>query len=116
MMTCVSLRSGIASRGNACMDHQPPMQANAVQTRTRSLCFTEKSMMRLIMTGPRGIQCGIGLPLRAELFFASLGAKIIGDAIARESIAFSHGPRAIGLHAAGRIVNLAGHRRIGSGI
>src|SRR6266849_6482131 len=49
MMTCVSLRSGVASSGSVTMAHQPAMQAKPISESTASLCFTEKSMIRLIM-------------------------------------------------------------------
>ncbi len=48
-MTCVSLRSGIASTGTLFRDQAPTRAAAAVKSRTRYLCLTEKSMMRSSM-------------------------------------------------------------------
>src|SRR6266480_4638005 len=49
MMTCVSLRSGVASSGIVTMAHHPAMHATPINVRTASLCSTEKSMILLII-------------------------------------------------------------------
>ena len=49
MITCVSLRSGVASRGNVTIAHHPAIEATAIVDNTASLCFTEKSMILLII-------------------------------------------------------------------
>src|SRR6266403_1378888 len=54
MMTCVSLKSGMASRGSVPMAHHPAMQAIAIVVKTASLCSAEKSMILLIIVLPRG--------------------------------------------------------------
>src|SRR3954462_12111014 len=87
MMTCVSLRSGIASSGSAFNDHQPPTQASAAQASTRNLCCTEKSMMRLIMTEARRIRSEVMLRFFVEPALAAIGAEVIGHAITIDRIA-----------------------------
>src|SRR6266545_3343882 len=52
MMTCVSLRSGMASSGTFFIDHQPWRQAAARSAKTKNLFLTEKSMIRLIIVVP----------------------------------------------------------------
>src|SRR3954469_12779981 len=47
----MSLRSGIASSGTRCSDHQPAAAATSDATTTPTRCRAEKSMMWLIM-GP----------------------------------------------------------------
>src|SRR6266852_536822 len=44
MMTCVSLRSGVASSGVVTIAHHPAMHAAPINVNTASLCFTENSM------------------------------------------------------------------------
>src|ERR1051326_525349 len=48
-ITCVSLRSGIASSGMVRMDHQPAATAAATSVNTTSLLRPENSMIVLIM-------------------------------------------------------------------
>ena len=48
-MTCVSLRSGMASSGTWVMDHQPRSAAATTEMRTTARLLTEKSMTLLIM-------------------------------------------------------------------
>src|SRR5260221_4987580 len=48
-MTCVSLRSGMASSGRCIMDQAPQVQAAATSAKTRYLFLTENSMIRLII-------------------------------------------------------------------
>src|SRR5215469_5669641 len=60
MMTCVSLRSGVASSGRCIIDHAPQTQAPATNAKTRNLFRTEKPITRLIILAPRsGIGCGL---------------------------------------------------------
>ena len=47
-ITCVSLKSGIASSGTFLIDHTPNAVANAVVRMTRNRLLAENSMMRLI--------------------------------------------------------------------
>src|SRR5215831_3844351 len=47
-MTCVSLRSGIASSGTVFIDHTPAMTAAVTTINTTKRFFAENSMMRLI--------------------------------------------------------------------
>src|SRR6267143_4797164 len=49
MMTCVSLRSGVASSGIVTMAYHPAMHATPINVKTASLCSTEKSMILLII-------------------------------------------------------------------
>src|ERR1700680_1020875 len=49
IMTWVSLRSGMASRGRCIMDQAPQAQAAATSTKTRYLFLTENSIIRLII-------------------------------------------------------------------
>src|SRR5947209_8125586 len=49
MMTCVSLKSGMASSGRCIIDHAPHVQAAATRANTRNLFLTENSMIRLII-------------------------------------------------------------------
>src|SRR3974377_1118432 len=54
MMTWVSLRSGVASRGMVTLAHQPATQAPAMAANTASLCLTEKSMILSIILSSGG--------------------------------------------------------------
>src|ERR1700674_3060776 len=49
IMTWVSLRSGMASRGRCIMDQAPQVQAAATSAKTRYLFFTDNSIIRLII-------------------------------------------------------------------
>src|SRR5919201_5464852 len=48
-MTCVSPRSGSASRRTRTSDHHPIAAAPIVSATTAARCFADRSMMRLIM-------------------------------------------------------------------
>src|SRR5690348_11039944 len=102
-MTCVSLKSGVASSGSPSIAQQPKIQASATETNTRNLCSTEKSMMRLIMDGAGGIRSQIVLRLFTEISLALIGAEIVGDAVARQRVAFLHSLGGIDAHPASRI-------------
>src|SRR3977135_275111 len=56
MMTWVSLRSGVASRGNCIMDQAPHTHAMPTRANTRNLFLTEALMMRLIIARPRVVE------------------------------------------------------------
>src|ERR1700704_3250801 len=56
MMTWVSLRSGVASRGKCIMDQTPHIHAMPTRAKTRNLFLTEALMMRLIIAGPRVVE------------------------------------------------------------
>src|SRR6516162_6752041 len=103
MMTCVSLRSGMASSGNACIDHHPPMQASAAQASTSNLCRTEKLIMRLIMSAPGRIGSQIMFGLFTELLFAAIGAEVVSDSIASDGVARGNRLGFVDCHAAGGI-------------
>src|SRR2546430_13511495 len=49
MITCVSLRSGMASKGRRKPDHAPQRQAAASKANIRNLLLAENSMIRLII-------------------------------------------------------------------
>ena len=51
MMTCVSLRSGMASSGICAMDHHPRIPAAAVSKKMMNLFWAENSIIRLIIPG-----------------------------------------------------------------
>src|SRR5437899_2410736 len=51
-ITCVSLKSGMASSAACFMDHQPARQAAATAAKIRNLFLTEKSMIRLTTMSP----------------------------------------------------------------
>src|SRR6266852_8400028 len=104
MMTCVSLRSGVASRGNVTIAHHPATQATAIMDKTASLCFTEKSMTLLIMVlspAPSGEGHGI-VPDR---LFAPLGRGVVCGVAINESVAGSWYPGWIQKHAAHRMAH-----------
>src|SRR5712692_10260523 len=48
-ITCVSLKSGIASSGTCCIDHHPASTAPATKTNTMNRFVPESSMRRLII-------------------------------------------------------------------
>src|ERR1700730_17675675 len=56
MMTWVSLRSGVASRGRCIMDQAPHTHAMPTTANTRNLLLTEKLMIRLLHAGPRVVE------------------------------------------------------------
>src|SRR5258708_1525922 len=101
MMTCVSLRSGVASRGSVTIAHHPATQATAIMDKTASLFFTEKSITLLIMVlspAPSGEGRGI-VPDR---LFAPLGRGVVRGVAINESVVGSSYP--------GWIQKLAAHR------
>src|SRR5205823_10334902 len=106
MMTCVSLKSGVASRGSVIIDHHPTKQANAIAASTRALCLTEMSMMRLIMAGVRRIQGQIMRRLLLEILLAALRAEVIRGAITSKRMPGQSGLCGIDGHAASRIFDL----------
>src|SRR5689334_20291289 len=59
MMTCVSLRSGMASSGTFFIDHQPATAAKPISRNTAALLRPENSMMRSIMR--RRLQLAFGV-------------------------------------------------------
>ena len=67
MMTCVSLRSGMASRGTVTIAHHPAMQATAMTASIASLCSTEKSMIRLIIRVSLALAGGVPSEVRPIL-------------------------------------------------
>src|SRR5690348_5491537 len=56
-MTCVSLRSGMASSGMFSRAHQPPSAAAATSKKTRNRLRAENSMIVLIMVRSRPHSC-----------------------------------------------------------
>src|SRR5512143_1710671 len=74
MMTWVSLRSGMASRGTRRSDHAPKTAAAPTISRTRALFRTEKSMTRAIM-GSRGVGRRVPRRVAVEALLADLGAE-----------------------------------------
>src|SRR5690348_652210 len=63
MMTWVSLRSGVASRGKCVIDHVPQMHAAATKAKMRNLFRTEKLMRRLIILASRSGLCRASQPI-----------------------------------------------------
>src|SRR5260370_28522438 len=60
-MTCVSLRSGIASSDMFRADHQPAMTAAAVKRKTRKGLFADHSMTRLIIGSRPRVHLTLGI-------------------------------------------------------
>src|SRR5574338_671274 len=56
MITCVSLRSGMASSGTVRIDHRPATTDVATSRKTRNRLRAENSMMRLIMVRLRALR------------------------------------------------------------
>src|SRR5437867_9285 len=69
-MTCVSLRSGIASSDTVFIDHTPATAATATSRNTRKRFFAENSMTALIMATAfrrrRRVRLGRGFGRRAD--------------------------------------------------
>src|SRR5437899_1966485 len=109
MMTCVSLRSGVASRGKVTIAYHPPMQARANKDKTASLCFTEKSMTRLIIV-PSLALAGKAAGVALKGLFAAGRAEVVRGALIGERVADGCRFHRIHGHAAVRILH-AGCRR-----
>src|SRR5512137_1669927 len=89
MMTWVSERSGMASRGTFLSDHQPAAQAMATRANTKNLLFTEKSMMRLIIAFHRLCCVASGVPV--EFLFALGRREVVGLALVDAGSSLSQG-------------------------
>src|ERR1041385_5369987 len=61
-MTCVSLRSGMASSATWFIDHQPARQVAVTTAKIKNLCLTEKSITRLT-TAPPAMQGDAAAPV-----------------------------------------------------
>src|SRR5438105_3818283 len=74
-ITCVSLRSGIASSGMCVIDHVPPATAAPTRRKIRNLLRAENSMMRLIMLMFPGT-CGVSRVRRSGGRLLELALRI----------------------------------------
>src|SRR5207248_533560 len=83
-MTCVSLRSGIASSGTVFIDQTPATAATATSRNTRKRCFAENSMMALIMAirsrRPRRLPLGHRHRRRHRLCRRGAAVLVLGGA------------------------------------
>src|SRR5438067_8406564 len=93
-MTCVSLRSGIASSGTFRIDQMPATTAKPTRMKTMSRLRPENSMMWLIMAAARVFQLGLGVNQKGSGsdnalagFDASDDFDTIADAVARAHLA-----------------------------
>src|SRR6516162_640383 len=94
-ITCVSLRSGIASRGMVRMDQMPAATANPTRIRTRNLLRPENSMMRFSMSVSS--VAGMGAARRGAHGVLQLGFGIDQEG-ARRDHALSHSQAAENLN------------------
>src|SRR4051812_19926606 len=83
-ITCVSLRSGMASSGMVRIDHNPARQATAVSVNTTRRLFAENSMILAIMPVP--LRCArfsleILRWIGFEVLPARLGAEVVSLAL-----------------------------------
>src|SRR5580704_19770898 len=85
MMTCVSLKSGVASSGSVLIAHHLSMHAIATVARTASLFLTEKSMILLITNRTLVFFQRFG-GIALKLFFTLRGTKIISRPVIRHRV------------------------------
>src|SRR5881397_115308 len=110
MMTWVSPRSGMASRGTVAIAHHPAMQATATTAKTSGLLRTENSTMRSITSDASAIGCGVVLRLLLERRLASGRAEVVRDSVIRDGVSRGGRRRHVDYLAALRVGHPTGRR------
>src|ERR1700746_861082 len=105
MMTCVSLRSGVASSGKCIIDQAPQIQAAATNAKSKNLLRPEKPIIRLIILAPcSAVGCGLYLVIQV---FRRIGFELVATLVRAERDRLS--VVRLGVTAGGRFITIENH-------